>query len=40
MFTVSGCLVLVIILVILLSLLGFSQLAGWLDNHDHYDGLN
>lgn len=40
MFTISGFLVLVIILGILLGLLGFSQLAGWLGHDDHYDGLH
>jgi hypothetical protein len=40
MLTVSGFLILVIILVILLSLLGFSQLASWLGGDDHYGGLH
>jgi len=40
MFTISGFLILVIILVILLTLLGFSQLAGWLGDDHHYDGLH
>jgi len=40
MFSISGFLALIIILLILLSLLGFSCLAGWLGNDDHYRGLH
>jgi hypothetical protein len=40
MFTISGFLVLIIILVLLFCLLGFSWLASWLGSDDHYNGLN
>jgi hypothetical protein len=40
MFTISGFLVLVIILLILFGLLGFSWLVAWLGNDDHLSGLH
>lgn len=40
MFEVYGVLFLLAILLIVLVLIGFSRLAVWLDNDDHYRGLN
>jgi hypothetical protein len=40
MFTISGFLVLIIILLVLFCLLGFSWLAAWLGSDDRYNGLH